>query len=409
MSNTGEVSKRKGNLGPMPPREVQPHTIGTPMRITNLKLHSDDYHNVLSATVGDFDLWFRFGRDETIRESVDPFVAAALLPAMLYGTDIEVEGAYAVSEPLLNNLAELQEVFSCWSKLFRVVRIHCMTSPVAPARNRVGTFFSGGLDSHFTFLRHRDSVTNLIVINGFDFEMPPEVFSKVLARVDDFGKACGVTTTPVETNFLAYERHHKLLHTTTFGSCLGMIILALEYARVYIPSSHTYRELSAEGSHPLTDRFWSNGATQIIHDGAGHGRVDKIRACAHEQQILDSLMVCWNNPNENCGHCSKCLRTMVTLRLLHLSSKSVPRMESGKSLRGMHVTQRIDLEFVQENLDLAKDRGDKDLIRRLSAIIRNFYVREFMIDFDRVVLSGALLKLYRYSRSHKDRTGFSTR
>ena len=207
VSNTGEVSKRKGNLGPMPPREVQPHTIGTPMRITNLKLHSDDYHNVLSATVGDFDLWFRFGRDATIRESVDPFVAAALLPAMLYGTDIEVEGAYAVSEPLLNNLAELQEVFSCWSKLFRVVRIHCMTSPVAPARNRVGTFFSGGLDSHFTFLRHRDSVTNLIVINGFDFEMPPEVFSKVLARVDDFGKACGVTTTPVETNFLAYERH----------------------------------------------------------------------------------------------------------------------------------------------------------------------------------------------------------
>ena len=168
-------------------------------------------------------------------------------------------------------------------------------------------------------------------------------------------------------------------------------------------------ELSAEGSHPLTDRLWSNGATQIIHDGAGHGRVDKIRACAHEQQILDSLMVCWNNPNENCGHCSKCLRTMVTLCLLGLSSKSVPRMESGKALSNIRVTKRVALQFIQENLDLAKTHGDKDLSRKLSAIIRRYYVRQSIIELDQVLLSGVLLKLYRYSRSHKDRTGFSTR
>lgn len=396
-------------LGPMPSREVQPHTVGTPMRITNLKRQCDGNHTVLSATVGDFDLWYRFRSDVTIRESVDPFVAAALLPAMLHGADIEVDSAYAVSEPLLNNLAELQEVFSCWSKLFRVVRIHCVTSPVAPARNCVGAFFSGGVDSHFTFLRHRDSVTNLIVINGFDFEMTPEVFSNVIARIDGFGRAYGATITPVETNFHAYERHHKLLRLTSYGSCLGSIALALGYACVYLPASHTYREFSPGGSHPLTDRLWSNGVTRIIHDGAGYGRVDKIRALAHDQQVLDSLVVCWNNPDENCGRCGKCLRTMATLRLLGLSSKSVPRMESGRALSGMRATMR-DLEYFQENLDLAKDWGDKDLSRKFSAIIRKYYVRQSIIELDQVLLSGVLFKLYRSVRPvNSKRIGFTMR
>ena len=120
------------------------------MRITKLKLYFDGDHTVLSATIGDFDLWFRCRSDTSIRESVDPFVAAALLPAMVRGTDIEVDSAYSVSEPLLNNLTELQEVFSCWNKMFRVVRVHLVTSSVdADTESRRSIFlWRCGLASH---------------------------------------------------------------------------------------------------------------------------------------------------------------------------------------------------------------------------------------------------------------------
>jgi hypothetical protein len=77
----------------------------------------------------------------------------------------------------------------------------------------------------------------------------------------------------------------------------------LGFRRVYIPSSHSYCELSAWGSHPLTDRLWENECTELLHDGAGSRRIDKLREIADDQRILDRLVVCWRHGNENCGVC----------------------------------------------------------------------------------------------------------
>jgi hypothetical protein len=365
------------------------------MRISDLTRRSEGRHEILSATLDNFVLWFRARDGSGVRDSADAFVAAALLPSMLQGADIEVDARYFVSTTLLGSLAELQDIFHCWNPLFRRVQIRCSVQPPEPRNDRVATFFSGGVDSQYTLLRQRGSIDTLITINGFDFDMAPELFSRVTARIEAFGAAYGIRTTAIETNFKSYGRLHNLSRHVTFGSCLASVALCLGYGRVFVPASHTYRELAPFASHPLTDRLWSNGATEIVHDGAGSARVEKLQALANDQHALDSLVVCWKSPDENCGRCEKCLRTMAALRLLGVSSRSLPPLDSSKALRRLHPTQRLDLEYIEENLHLARLRGDAEIARELQAVIRKYHVRRCIIDIDRAMLSGVFTKLYR--------------
>ena len=109
----------------------------------------------LSGVVGDFELWFRVDGAEPF-ESADPFVAAALLPSMLTGSDLEVDRP--VSEQLLLGLDELQEIYRCWSPQLKRVAIRAEATSPPPPIDRVGSFYSGGVDSNHTLIRHEDDI-----------------------------------------------------------------------------------------------------------------------------------------------------------------------------------------------------------------------------------------------------------
>jgi hypothetical protein len=121
----------------------------------------------LSGRVGDFDLWFRIGAGTEPLDSADPFLAAALLPSMIDRSDIVVDRP--VSEALVENLDELQEVYRCWCPGLRKVAIKCRSTGSPTPVPRIGCFYSGGVDSNHSFLRHEREITDLIVISGFDF------------------------------------------------------------------------------------------------------------------------------------------------------------------------------------------------------------------------------------------------
>lgn len=140
--------------------------------------------------------------------------------------------------------------------------------------------------------------------------MDADTFQTVINRIRPFAKSFGKELVPIETNLFHLERAFRMMRILSHGSCLTATALALGFRAVYIPSSHPYSEMFAWGSHPVTDRLWSNGCTELIHDGAGYHRTEKIAEMAANRRILDNLIVCWNKPNENCGTCGKCLRTM---------------------------------------------------------------------------------------------------
>ncbi|MBE3145128.1 MAG: hypothetical protein IMZ61_14600 [Planctomycetes bacterium] len=123
----------------------------------------------ISADVDGFRLWYRLPRSYSVSRSADPFVAAALLPAMLLGQKIEISPGLSMSPKLLDNLQTFQEIHHCWNPIFKIISIEATTSPSHSLYSGAMSFFSGGVDSTYTFLKRLSELTHLVFIQGFDF------------------------------------------------------------------------------------------------------------------------------------------------------------------------------------------------------------------------------------------------
>src|SRR5512138_890088 len=118
----------------------------------------------VSASIDGFRLCYRVPAPAPVSEAADPFVAAALLPAMLQGRELEVDPELGVSPKLLRNIATLQEIHHGWNPIFKIVPVRASTRVAGPPGRGALSFFSGGIDSLYTFLKRRDELTHLVFI-----------------------------------------------------------------------------------------------------------------------------------------------------------------------------------------------------------------------------------------------------
>lgn len=139
------------------------------MRIEDWRIEESGGWAEVSAGIDGFRLWYRVPRGVAVARAADPFLAAALLPAMLAGETIEVAPPLTVSPRLLENLAELQEIHHRWNPAFKVVTVRAQAAEGRPVNDGAIVFFSGGVDSTCTFLKRREELTHLVFIQGFDF------------------------------------------------------------------------------------------------------------------------------------------------------------------------------------------------------------------------------------------------
>jgi hypothetical protein len=368
------------------------------MRVDNLSLIPEDRSLCLAGRIDDFALWYRFPLSCHVRLSSEPFVAASLLPAMLKGEPVQVAPGFPISTEFLENITELQRVFHCWNRLLRIVEVQCETAPAQPGNGHIGCFYSGGVDSSHTLIRNLQSITDMVFINGFDFMIEPEVFDRITARNAKVVNQLNKNLLPVKTNFFLFERASRLERSLSHGSCLASIALALGFDTIYVPSGLAYDQLHPLGSHPITDRLWSNGTTKIIHHGAGWRRSEKFEEIARFPAILENLRVCWFKPDQNCGKCSKCLRTMTAFRLLGVSSPAFPPLTSAKQLRSIRIDGPSALTYVRDNLKLAVARGDREIQKELERLLYRYEVREAIIKLDRAVFGSFFRRTYRLFR-----------
>ncbi len=82
---------------------------------------------------------------------------------------IEISPDMTVSPHLLDNLQTLQEIHHTWNPIFKIVPIEARTSPSRSLHGGAMSFFSGGVDSTYTFLKRQSELTHLVFIQGFDF------------------------------------------------------------------------------------------------------------------------------------------------------------------------------------------------------------------------------------------------
>jgi hypothetical protein len=261
--------------------------------------------------------------------SGDLDLTVSLLPVMTCGARLRLVAP--VSPRLLSNVPRLQELFCHGDRHnprtarkagLRTIAVEADVAERPGSQDRgVAAFFTSGLDSSYTALKHRDEITSLVFVEGFDVNIfaPEKLRREVLDGVRTGAATLGLPLVVVRTD-LRHFAQRFLRWGDYIGTALASVALLLRdsFRKVYIPSSVTYSHLHPIGTNPVTDPLWSTEDMEIVHDGCEANRLEKAEMIsARLPELLRDLRVCLLNTDHtyNCVRCTKCVFTMTVLRL----------------------------------------------------------------------------------------------
>jgi hypothetical protein len=319
-------------------RPIQPHHVSAELFLEAPVAVADEQIEFGAQLVEDSKLahrlWFRFPRAyaSQLTRKADPFVIATAVHALRRYRNFHVHGV--VSEGLFANLAEFQAAFAAFHQLRLAEPVSYSATELAlpppSARGAAGiTAFSGGVDSCFSVFRHttlsslepKRNLTGALMMHGFDIPVDQAtVFAQSADRsrhlTDEAGLRLYTGATNIRILPVAWEE--------TFAAAVAGSLAFFQPAYSYglVPSFQEWAQARFDhGSNPLTDPLLSSLSFQIVHDGAGFGRIEKLRQLTRWQGALRHLRVCWQGAqlDRNCCACEKCLRTMLMLDLCGVS------------------------------------------------------------------------------------------
>jgi hypothetical protein len=301
-----------------------------------------------------------------------PFLAAALPLAMSRGWKLQVHGP--VSGKLLQALPQLQAIYRNWVPGLQTVTCDVPQVTSSARLHAAGMFFSAGVDSYYTLLKHEQSVSSLVFVTGFDIPLhKQELAERVQQTLRHTAGALTKKLIVVETNLRTFCDdfvNWRMYHGAALASVAHLTGQAV--GRMYLGATHTYADLFPCGSHPLLDPLWSSDAVEIVHDGCEATRFQKVARLAQSPVALQTLRVCYRNKGTelNCGRCEKCLRTMTSLYALGVLEQCTTfskqlDLRRIASLR-LGDNPRIRM-YVEENLTALKERHDGE---HVSAAVR---------------------------------------
>ena len=339
---------------------IEPLTIGEPRVARNGA--TQIVSSLISTPLARHEVWYRSACGP-LTATADPFLVAALIPAMRLGRPIQVNGT--VSRSLLEAVPQIEQIFHAWYPDLHAVSVHARAAvPPGPGGAGVACFFSGGVDSFYTLLTRREEISHLIFVHGFDLKLDKVRFREHVSQMlHGIAQELGKPLVEVETNLRSFSDGHARWAQEYFGAALASVVLLLgsQFRKVFIPASVTYAELYPWGSHPLVDPLWSTEATRIVHDGCEATRVDKVARIADSDTVRGSLRVCWENRHDqyNCGQCEKCVRTMVSLRAVGVLDKcrTFPGKLNLLSVACVDVPNPIMRSFYEQNLRVVVSTG----------------------------------------------------
>ncbi|HVS03292.1 MAG TPA: hypothetical protein VMT16_11030 [Thermoanaerobaculia bacterium] len=291
------------------------------LRVQNVRRESAGGSQTLTA---DFLLggrkqrvWLRTD-DGPISATANPFVPIALIPAMRRNWGLSIDGG--VSSRLLEGADQVQETLTRWYPRLHRVSIRAAAEEPRPARQQrpVALFFSGGVDSFFTLRQHREEITHLIFVHGFDIPLGRRRERRRMREsIGCLAASLDLQLVEVDTNLRQFGQPHVSWPGEYFGAGLAAVALLLEprFERVYLAASVSSEQLQPMGSHPDLDPHWTDGSVRLVHDGLRATRFEKVRAIADWPPVHSHLRVCYqkNARALNCGRCKKCLWTMMIL------------------------------------------------------------------------------------------------
>ncbi len=325
--------------------------------------------------IGHDTVYFAFDKkyQDFLYEDASPFAATLLVPSMFLGQDIIIEGS--ISEKLYDGMQKIIKTFVGWNIGMKSINIKVdrMTKDDIKAKN-VATFFSGGVDSFYTYLKHKsdteDKISHFVLIKGTDIDLSSEaLWEKTLDNIRSIASAENIELIEVESNIQALLEA-ILTPNYTHGGSLAAVGLCLRRGlkKIYIPSSFNCTvPVIPWGTHIELDNNWSSENLVFEHDGSESNRVQKVeRQVAKSSLAMKYLRVCYMNikGTYNCGKCDKCIRTMINLRVADKlkDAETFPRELDNAFVTEVVKNSGYDAPLHQENLLALKEKGlDQEL------------------------------------------------
>ena len=193
---------------------------------------------------------------------------------------------------------------------------------------------------------------------------------------------------------------HEIWGHCLHGAALSSVALLLRHTigELIIPATHTYAQVKPWGSSPLLDHLWSDGHVKITHDGCEANRTAKVRRLAASDVAVESLRVCYHDTSRiNCGHCEKCLRTMVALRLYDAldRARTLPRSLSMPELHALVIPSFVRHHYIALGEE-ARRLGDDELVKATEIILgKRRSLRHALARFKHVVRPTATGRVLR--------------
>lgn len=371
-------------------------------KVLRVTAHPSDDKKVATATfdIGKKSHTVTVSANVELHQGYSPWLPPATLTAMGRGFNLELCGP--VEDRVLAGAHKAQEVLNSWhaDELSKVSVAALDTYRAEPELSRgVGCFFSGGVDSFYSAIQHSDEITHLILVHGLDISLSNmERWEETLNHVRAIAKEMGKSLIEVQSDLrVLHAKFGPHWQRHAHGAFLANIghLLSSKLRKVIIPSSHDRATLRPIGTHPDLDPLWSSARLEIVHDDIDANRTDKLEVLRHHDVVMDHLRVCWANLAEgyNCGNCEKCIRTMISLKVVGALERcntfpdTVP-IERIKKLY-LHAAGPGGYHFAEENLRILRERGvdDPELIEALEyavnrGVLENFQVkmRFFAVD-----------------------------
>lgn len=363
----------------------------------------------VAATVAGERLWFRHSEQQVGPLRGEPFVAAALVPAMLAGGPLLVDPTLPVCPSFLAGARQFMDVFRFWGPglglALRPVEIIASEAAAPPpvGDRDVALFFSGGVDGMWSLREYQHPATMAVFVHGIDFQLDNPMAHEAARRNREWLARRGVPLVEVETNIRFVGTRLGVRWNKHNGACLAAVAHVVGAATTVIASGFSWHFTGPNGTHVATDPLLSSATRRIVHHGFGRARWQKLERLAGEPGALDLLRVCWQDREYNCGRCRKCHRTMLLLELLELESGAFPRAPAGSL-----VPNRIDdpeaRHYVVQALDLARLRHHREIESALERLLQRDRRRRVARQTDEAFLGGTLGRLRRAVRRAMQRS-----
>jgi hypothetical protein len=313
--------------------------------------------------------------NEDLFQEADFLLPVALLPAMRAGVALKLPGR--VSPRLLSSVQQIQDILNMWESIYKHIPVKAEARGTTAGRGSgVACFFGGGVDSFHTTLKHHEEISHLIFLHRRPTE-DPSVAETDVRRAREVAEGLGKSLVEVDTNLHAFSDQTRIPWRFYHGMWIASTALLLQhkFRKVLIPGSTTsnYDNLRPQGTHPMLDPLWSTELVDFRHDGCEARRVDKAAYIASHEVAMRYLQVCdVTRGSHNCGHCKKCLRSMLNLKAAGALERceTLPNEIDPEAVRALDLSEYSESYFARENLRALERLGtEPELVRALEGAL----------------------------------------